>query len=81
MTKPFNLGTFQDFLNTYGADIDQWPDDLRSQAEEFLKNNDVAQKAFIEALKIDLMFKGEHGFEAPDHLLSKILQNTEEDKE
>lgn len=78
MTKPFDLGIFQDYLNTYGADLSRWPEKLRTKAEDYLKTSEDAQNLYIEALKLDKLLGAGKGQEPPEDLLNKILKNTEE---
>jgi hypothetical protein len=77
MTKLLELGTFRDYLNTYGANLERWPEDLRSVAEDTLKHNEQARKLYIEALKLDHLFDNSKDSAAPDGLLEKILRNTD----
>ena len=78
MTPPFNLGTFREILDTYGADIQRWPHDVRDLAEDFLKNSEEAQALYMEALKLDKAINPASGSEPPAGLLDKILKKTEE---
>ena len=75
MTQPLNLGTFQDYLNTYGADLNKWPEELRAQAEDILKDSKEAQEAYVEALKLDKLFEGSNDKGVPDELFKKIMRN------
>ena len=77
MTKPFNLGTFQDYLNTYGANLARWPENARIQAEDILKESKEAQELYLEILKLDTLFEAGSEKTAPKDLLAKILKNTE----
>ena len=77
MTRPFDLGIFQEILDTYGADIQRWPVDARESAEDFLKNSDDAQALYTQALKIDQALCSGKESEPPPDLLDKILKNTD----
>lgn len=79
MTQPFNLGTFQEYLDTYGADLRRWPDDLRARAEETLKTSQDAQSAYVEAMKLDELLYPEECSDAPDGLLDKILKDARQE--
>lgn len=76
MTRPFNLGSFQEILDIYGADTQRWPGDTRMQAEEFLKHSDEAQSLYMEALKLDAAIKPRDLSQPPEDLLDKILQQS-----
>ncbi len=78
MTQPFNLGAFQEILDTYGADPSRWPGAARAQAEDFLKNSEEAQVLYIEALKLDKAINPAAQDLPPKGLLDKILKAVDE---
>ena len=78
MTRPFNLGIFQEILDTYGADPQRWPDDVRMQAENFLKSSEEAQALYIKELKLDKAINSASDSTPPEDLLDKILKKTED---
>lgn len=76
MTKPFDLGTFQDCLNIYGADFNRWPEDMRGPGQEFLKQDEATQNVYDDALKLDqLMVSGD---KPPADLHDKIMKKIED---
>ncbi len=77
MTKPFNLGIFQDYLNIYGADLSRWPDEFVQPAQDILKTSKEAQDLYVDALKLDQLFQENSSETAPKGLLDKVLANTD----
>lgn len=81
MIKPLNLGTFQDLLNTYGANIERWPLDVQDSAQNLLKQSDEAQILYMDELKLDQAIQGHHkDGNAPQGLMDKILNIPNQDE-
>ena len=65
-------------IETYGGNIDRWPDDKRIEAEKLLLASGEAQSILSEARKLDALLDQYVVAEADDRLTRKIVnENTQ----
>lgn len=68
-----NIDEFQDLVDRCGERPEDWPNDIRSKAQDFLARSSEAQAIVAEAASLRTMFSGGTPERAPAHLADRIV--------
>lgn len=69
------LAEFRELLETYGAQLDRWPDAARTAALALMQASDDAKDAFAHASALDAVIRPDKA-EAPAGLVDAIVKAT-----
>lgn len=75
-----NIEDFKALLDTYGAKIDRWPEQDRTEANELLENSEDARTYYAQMQKVDALFVANDKGKPPAGFVDRIMKKTDDDR-
>lgn len=72
--REFDLEAFERCLDVYGADLEHWPPEQRSQGRVLLSSSEPARRLREEALELETVLAQAPGIEPSARLLRSVLE-------